>query len=509
MTDLDAEAESSGQSRVGPEDFLANLLSPQIAVWLPILRRLRISLLDTLRLDVAVRANGTDFHAELLASNLVEERSLFREIAREFDIEFVERIDPAKLMTSDEDCARLLRSRGRYMRGTMIAPDGRARSIFVPCGLPLTDLRRVLKRSSAFRKIICMTSPGVLRSAAHAKLQRRLVVEARDHLNDRFPIYSARTVMTAWQGVMIGAGAVLLSAAMLFATSATFVAAHIFFSLFFLGCVALRIAASSSSPPATPPDLDQTAASELPFYSVLVALHHESEVVPQLVAALDRIRWPRSKLEIKLLCEADDRTTLAAIARVALPRHFEVIEVPPGLPRTKPKALSYGLQTIKGDYVVLYDAEDRPHSLQLLEAWRRFVDEGGDLACVQAPLHITNGENGLIPLLFAFEYSALFRGLLPWLSGRRAVLPLGGTSNHFRVDALEEVGGWDPYNVTEDADLGLRLVRFGYRTATISLPTLEDAPEAFSVWLPQRTRWFKGWLLPRQHQCKLLIKLDN
>ena len=504
MTFTDTEAEPSRRPRSvdAPEDFLASLLAPQIAAWLPILRRLRISLLDMLRLEAAARANGTDFHAELLASNVVEEQSLFREIAREFDIEFVERIDPAKLTTGDEDCAKLLRSRGKYMRGTIIAPDGRARSIFVPCGLQLTDLQRVLQRSSAFRKIICMTSPGALRRAAHAKLKHRFAAEARTHLNDRFPIYSAKTVMTAWQGGIIGAGTVLLFTALLFATSAALVAAHIFFSLFFLGCVALRIAASNSNPPTPPPNLEQIPPSMLPFYSVLVALHQEAEIVPQLIAALDRLQWPKSKLEIKLLCEADDRETLAAIARVRLPSHFEVIEVPPGLPRTKPKALSYGLQMIKGDYVVLYDAEDRPHPLQLLEAWRRFADEGEDLACVQAPLHITNGHHGLIPLLFAFEYSALFRGLLPWLSGRRALLPLGGTSNHFRVEALEEVGGWDPYNVTEDADLGLRLVRFGYHTATISLPTLEDAPESLSVWLPQRTRWFKGWLLPRKRKYK-------
>ena len=168
--------------------------------------------------------------------------------------------------------------------------------------------------------------------------------------------------------------------------------------------------------------------------------------------------------------------------------------MPPGPPRTKPKALNYALQLIRGDYVVLYDAEDRPHPLQLLEAWRRF--ETGDewLACVQAPLQISNGTRGIIPLMFAFEYSALFRGLLPWLSGHRALLPLGGTSNHFRKNALDEIGGWDPYNVTEDADIGLRLARFGYHTGTISLPTWEDAPEALSIWLPQRTRWFKGWL---------------
>jgi cellulose synthase/poly-beta-1,6-N-acetylglucosamine synthase-like glycosyltransferase len=255
----------------------------------------------------------------------------------------------------------------------------------------------------------------------------------------------------------------------------------------------------------SPPRLESIPADTLPFYSVLVALHREATVVPQLVEALRRIDWPKSKLEVKLVCEADDRQTLDAIAAKRLPPHFEVVHVPPSLPRTKPKALNFAVPLIKGDFVVLYDAEDRPHPLQLREAWLRFKHGAKTLACVQAPLEISNGTKGVIPLLFAFEYAALFRGLLPWLSGRRMILPLGGTSNHFRVSALKAVGCWDPHNVTEDADLGMRLVRFGYSSETISLPTLEDAPEAWSIWLPQRTRWFKGWMDPNRKIHILLI----
>ena len=65
---------------------------------------------------------------------------------------------------------------------------------------------------------------------------------------------------------------------------------------------------------------------------------------------------------------------------------------------------------------------------------------------------------------------------------------------HFRRAALDEVGGWDAYNVTEDAELGVRLARYGYRTGVITRPTWEDAPETLAVWLPQRIRWFKGWM---------------
>ena len=147
-----------------------------------------------------------------------------------------------------------------------------------------------------------------------------------------------------------------------------------------------------------------------------------------------------------------------------------------------------------GEFVALYDAEDHPHPMQLVQAWQTFETSGPDLACVQAPLEISNPGSSLVSLMFAFEYAALFRGLLPWLSARRLLLPLGGTSNHFRRTVLEDVGGWDPYNVTEDADLGVRLARLGYRTETIACPTHEAAPETLATWLPQRTRWFKGWM---------------
>jgi cellulose synthase/poly-beta-1,6-N-acetylglucosamine synthase-like glycosyltransferase len=232
---------------------------------------------------------------------------------------------------------------------------------------------------------------------------------------------------------------------------------------------------------------------DAPVFTVLVALYKEAAMVPGLLAALDRLVWPRHRLEIKLVCEADDEATLAAFRACRLPAHMEVVEVPPGQPRTKPKALSYALPMTGGDFVTLYDAEDEPHPMQLVEAWQRFRESGPDLAVVQAPLEISNRGDGMIARMFAFEYAGLFRGLLPWLSQRRLMLPLGGTSNHFRRAALDKVGGWDPFNVTEDADLGMRLARFGYRAETISCPTYEPAPKRLGVWLPQRTRWFKGW----------------
>jgi cellulose synthase/poly-beta-1,6-N-acetylglucosamine synthase-like glycosyltransferase len=149
---------------------------------------------------------------------------------------------------------------------------------------------------------------------------------------------------------------------------------------------------------------------------------------------------------------------------------------------------------VSGELVVLYDAEDRPHPLQLIEAWQGFRKGDARLACLQAPLVVTNFRRGAIARMFAFEYAALFRGLLPWLARRGLFIPLGGTSTHFRREALDAVGAWDPFNVTEDADLGLRLARHGYHVGMITRPTYEEAPEKLGNWLPQRTRWLKGWM---------------
>ncbi|MDZ7937945.1 MAG: glycosyltransferase [Rhodoferax sp.] len=249
---------------------------------------------------------------------------------------------------------------------------------------------------------------------------------------------------------------------------------------------------------ASPPDLRFSKLARggeaLPIYTVMVALYREAAVVPQLIAALDALDWPRSLLDVKLVCEGDDQETLEAIRQARPGPHIEVVEVPAMAPRTKPKALTYALSGARGEFLTIYDAEDRPHPQQLREAYHAFRLGPADLACLQSPLVIDNAGESWISAIFALEYSALFRRLLPALGFYRLPLPLGGTSNHFKTALLKESGGWDPYNVTEDADLGMRLCRMGYRSSTLTLPTYEDAPTDFGVWLAQRTRWYKGWL---------------
>lgn len=233
---------------------------------------------------------------------------------------------------------------------------------------------------------------------------------------------------------------------------------------------------------------------DLPIYTILIPLHREAGVVAELVEAISALNYPREKLDVKLVLEADDPETNAAINAIVLDPCFEIVFAPPDGPRTKPKALRAALPFARGEYLVVYDAEDRPHPNQLRDAYARFLASGDRLACVQAKLAIDNAYSSFLTAQFRAEYYGLFDVLLPALVRLRLPIPLGGTSNHFATKALREVGAWDPHNVTEDADLGIRLARFGYQTDFVDSTTYEEAPAHLAGWLPQRTRWMKGWM---------------
>lgn len=177
-----------------------------------------------------------------------------------------------------------------------------------------------------------------------------------------------------------------------------------------------------------------------------------------------------------------------------LAAHFELITAPPGGPRTKPKALNAALPFARGAFIAIFDAEDRPEPDQLRRALDAFAAGDDRLACAQARLTIDNTADNWLARLFTAEYAGLFDAFLPSLAAWKLPLPLGGSSNHFRADVLRRIGAWDPYNVTEDADLGMRLSRYGYRTTVIASTTYEEAPARLRPWLKQRTRWMKGWM---------------
>ncbi|MDZ4776034.1 MAG: glycosyltransferase [Alphaproteobacteria bacterium] len=264
-------------------------------------------------------------------------------------------------------------------------------------------------------------------------------------------------------------------------------------SAIFALAVALRLVATGAIMK-TPMPPAATWTEALPIYTLLCPLRREAASLPALIAALRQLDYPGDRLDVRLVVEDDDTETLEALDNVALPREFTVVHVPMATPRTKPKALNYALFDARGDFVVVYDAEDVPDRRQLRAALDAFATGGEKLGAVQAPLLIDNGRASWISGQFAAEYAIQFLGVVPLLTHFKLPPPLGGTSNHFRRKALEDVGAWDPHNVTEDADLGYRLSRFGWRIGDIAPPTWEEAPEKLVPWLRQRARWIKGHL---------------
>src|SRR6266568_5165333 len=237
------------------------------------------------------------------------------------------------------------------------------------------------------------------------------------------------------------------------------------------------------------------ADADWPQYTILCPLYREAEVVPQFVQAMQELDYPADKLQILFLTEEDDVQTRKAIEAMHLPQHFSIVTVPDGQPRTKPRACNFGLLQATGDYLVIYDAEDIPEPLQLKKAVLTFANHDSDVACVQAKLNYYNTKQNLLTRWFTVEYSLWFDLMLPGMQQTKLPLPLGGTSNHFRMEMLHRVGAWDPFNVTEDCDLGLRLARSGLKTIVLNSITYEEANSQVKNWIRQRSRMIKGYLL--------------
>jgi glycosyltransferase XagB len=232
---------------------------------------------------------------------------------------------------------------------------------------------------------------------------------------------------------------------------------------------------------------------DLPGYSILVPLYREENVLPALLSKLSSLDYPADRLQVLLLIEEDDELTRAALDRAVLDSRFEVVLIPPSQPRTKPKACNVGLRHARGEFCVIYDAEDRPEPDQLRKAVAAFRSLPNWVVCVQAELQYWNPWTNWLTRCFAAEYALNFSLVLRGLDRFRLPIPLGGTSNHFRVEALRELGAWDPHNVTEDADLGMRIARRGWGVQMMVSVTEEEANSRVGNWIRQRSRWIKGY----------------
>ena len=233
---------------------------------------------------------------------------------------------------------------------------------------------------------------------------------------------------------------------------------------------------------------------DCPSYTIFCPLYKEWHVVPQFAEAMQKLDYPHEKLQILFLLEENDKETIEKISQADLPPHFQIVVVPHSKPKTKPKAMNYGLNYASGEYLVVYDAEDVPETNQLKKAVIAFTKVQSNVACIQAKLNYYNPRQNVLTRLFTSEYSLWFDLVLPGLQSISAPIPLGGTSNHFRTNTLRELDGWDAFNVTEDCDLGMRMAKRGWKTAIVDSTTYEEANSDVLNWYNQRSRWIKGYI---------------
>jgi cellulose synthase/poly-beta-1,6-N-acetylglucosamine synthase-like glycosyltransferase len=348
----------------------------------------------------------------------------------------------------------------------------------------LTEWLRLTPSSRLHQFLLYQTDDAVGRTAING-------------LRRRFPKMSAAPAAIArprWRRLLQRFKGPFVLAALLLPPMIAPDAWSVVLALWFLAFIGLRLI-GSVVPRLPQKKMRRLPDRQLPVYTVIAALYREAKSVASLMQAIDAFDYPREKLQVILALEPNDLATRAAIARLGPMPHVQVLIAPATSPTTKPKALNCALPFARGSFTAVFDAEDRPDPGQLRAALDAFRSHDADVACAQASLCIdNNNEDSWLSRTFAAEYAGQFDVFLPGLAAMRMPLPLGGSSNHFRTAVLREVGGWDAWNVTEDADLGFRLARFGYRSVTFESTTEEEAPIRFKAWLGQRSRWMKGWM---------------
>lgn len=314
------------------------------------------------------------------------------------------------------------------------------------------------------------------------------------------PDISALHVLQTWQKYFIfGAIALLILAASInvlntFITFLGLLTTLYFFDVLFNLFMVVKTLHFPEEIKVTDKEVAQLKDNDLPIYTVFCPLYKEAHMIPQFVKAMDKLEYPKEKLDIMLLLEEDDTLTIKAAQDYKLPKHIRIVVVPDSFPKTKPKATNFGLAEARGEFSVIYDAEDIPDPLQLKKTLIAFERSDNKTVCIQAKLNYYNPHQNLLTRVFTAEYSLWFDLVLPGLQSVSAPIPLGGTSNHFKTSYLHELEGWDSFNVTEDCDLGIRLAKKGYKTAIVDSVTMEEANSHLGNWVYQRTRWIKGYM---------------
>lgn len=342
-----------------------------------------------------------------------------------------------------------------------------------------------------------ITSPFDIRRTVERLFGDVLEEKSRLALWIENPLVSARTTFARHQKRIAAGLAIITLAGILWQPVQTALLFTAFCHLVYAATMVFKqwvFAAGITNPAEISPLPAAIDERTLPIYTILIPMYREASSLPSMLDSMRRLDYPTSKLDIKLILESDDEETLTEARRLKPEHCFEIIQVPLGPLRTKPRACNYALRFARGEYVTVFDADDRPDPLQLKKAVWAFRRAPKEVACLQARLNYYNAGDNLLTRLFSLEYAMLFHASLRGLERMGIPIPLGGTSNHISLARLREVGEWDPYNVTEDADLGVRLAAAGLKTRMLDSDTMEEAPSKVWPWIKQRSRWIKGYM---------------
>ncbi|MBU3101532.1 glycosyltransferase [Clostridium sp. DSM 17811] len=327
-----------------------------------------------------------------------------------------------------------------------------------------------------------------------------LMMISTEKLANERPDQSARTIFTRRQIIVIVAILVIIVLGLCFNSFKTALIINVFIQVVYFIVVLLKFfmimqgTRNGAQIRITDEEVESLDERELPVYTILVPMYKESPVILALLENLELLDYPKHKLDIRLLVEEDDVEAQELLESQKLKYYYTIIVVPHALPKTKPKACNYGLINARGEYTVIYDAEDRPDLDQLKKVYLAFARSPESCCCIQGKLNYYNSNQNMLTRWFTQEYSMWFDLLLPGLMKLNIPIPLGGTSNHFKTEVLKSLNAWDPYNVTEDADLGIRLYASGYTTGIVNSRTWEEANSRIGNWIRQRSRWIKGYM---------------
>ena len=435
------------------------------------------------RSAIAASREGVSAEQALLGEERIDEESYYRALARQLRVPFYRgEIPIAATVEADPAIACGV--------APLAANRARLRVAVAPRGAAINYLLTMAEHDVRPAGLV-IAAPRLLNDKVREAAGADIAGKAAEALARHDPALCARSGFSGGQKLAVALSAAASALAWRCSPDGLGVVVSVALWLLFAAGVVLRnLAVAADGGAQRDPRL---ADSELPIYTIIAPLRGEERVVASLVRHLDALDYPRGKLDIKLVVERDDVATRAALAALALPARYETIVAPPGLPATKPRALNVALPAARGELIVVYDAEDRPEVDQLRLAAARFAADP-EVDCLQAALTIDNPSDSWLSAMFAIEYATLFDRINPGLAALDLPIALGGTSNHFRVEALHRVGGWDAWNVTEDADLGMRLAYAGSRVGTLDSSTGEEATARLRDWFRQRVRWQKGWM---------------